>query len=53
MEEFYRDFDWELDRFVEYRLPIKKQLYFLGLEHTIFYFLKLPANNYKCRRKIH
>ena len=24
MEEFYRDFDWELDRFVEYRLPIKK-----------------------------
>jgi hypothetical protein len=26
MEEFYRDFDWELDRFVEYRLPIKKTL---------------------------
>ena len=26
MEEFYRDFDWELDRFVEYRLPIKKPL---------------------------
>jgi hypothetical protein len=26
MVEFYRDFDWELDRFVEYRLPIKKQL---------------------------
>ena len=24
MEEFYRDFDWELDRFVEYRLPIKR-----------------------------
>ena len=24
MVEFYRDFDWELDRFVEYRLPIKK-----------------------------
>ena len=24
--EFYRDFDWELDRFVEYRLPIKKPL---------------------------
>ena len=22
MVEFYRDFDWELDRFVEYRLPI-------------------------------
>ena len=22
----YRDFDWELDRFVEYRLPIKKPL---------------------------
>ena len=26
IEEFYRDFDWELDRFVEYRLPIKKPL---------------------------
>ena len=27
MEEFFRDFDWELDRFVEYRLPIKKPLF--------------------------
>ena len=26
MVEVYRDFDWELDRFVEYRLPIKKPL---------------------------
>jgi hypothetical protein len=34
MEEFFRDFDWDLDRFVEYRssftrketLPIKKTL---------------------------
>jgi hypothetical protein len=26
MVEFYRDFDWELDRFVEYRLTIKKPL---------------------------
>ena len=34
LEEFFRDFDWELDRFVEYRspftrketLPIKKTL---------------------------
>ena len=26
MEEFFRDFDWELDRFVEYRLPIEKPL---------------------------
>ena len=26
MEEFFRDFDWELDRFVQYRLPIKKPL---------------------------
>ena len=26
MVEFYRDFDWELDRFVEYRLRIKKPL---------------------------
>jgi hypothetical protein len=25
-EEVFRDFDWELDRFVEYRLPIKKPL---------------------------
>jgi hypothetical protein len=24
MEEFYRDFDWELDRFVEYRFVVKK-----------------------------
>ena len=24
MVEVYRDFDWELDRFVEYRFPIKK-----------------------------
>ena len=27
MVEVFRDFDWELDRFVEYRLPIKKPLY--------------------------
>ena len=26
MVEFHRDFDCELDRFVEYRLPIKKPL---------------------------
>ena len=26
MEEFFRDFDWELDRFVEYRFNIKKPL---------------------------
>ena len=26
MVKVYRDFDWELDRFVEYRLPIKKPL---------------------------
>ena len=33
MVEVYRDFDWELDRFVEYRLPIKKPLYFrIGTE---------------------
>ena len=30
MVEFYRDFDWELDRFVEYRLPIKKPLTFFS-----------------------
>jgi hypothetical protein len=36
MEEFYRDFDWELDRFVEYRLPIKKPLEFLGLELKLY-----------------
>ena len=27
MVEVYRDFDWELDRFVEYRFPIKKTLF--------------------------
>ncbi len=26
MVEVFKDFDWELDRFVEYRLPIKKPL---------------------------
>ena len=26
MVEVYRDFDWELDRFVEHRFPIKKPL---------------------------
>jgi hypothetical protein len=26
MVKVYRDFDWELDRFVEYRFPIKKPL---------------------------
>ena len=36
MEEFYRDFDWELDRFVEYRLPIKEPLQFLGLELKLY-----------------
>jgi hypothetical protein len=25
MEEFFRDFDWELDRSVEYRLPVKNK----------------------------
>jgi hypothetical protein len=25
MEEFYRDFDWELDRFVEYRWPFTRK----------------------------
>ena len=27
MVEVYRDFDWELDRCVEYRFPIKKTLF--------------------------
>jgi hypothetical protein len=36
MVEFYRDFDWELDRFVEYRLPNKKTLQFLGLELKLY-----------------
>jgi hypothetical protein len=25
MEEFFRDFDWELDRFVEYRSPFTRK----------------------------
>jgi hypothetical protein len=33
MVEVFRDFDWESDRFVEYRLPIKKPLVFrIGTE---------------------
>ena len=33
---FTEIFDWELDRFVEYRLPIKKPLQFLGLELKLY-----------------
>ena len=44
MEEFIRDFDWDLNRFVEYRspftrnetLPIKKPIYILGLELKLY-----------------
>jgi hypothetical protein len=38
MVEFYRDFDWELDRFVEYRLPIKKPslVFRIGTEIIVF-----------------
>ena len=44
MEEFFRDFDWDLNRFVEYRspftrketLPIKKPIYILGLELKLY-----------------
>jgi hypothetical protein len=25
MEEFFRDFDWDLDRFIEYRLPFTRK----------------------------
>jgi hypothetical protein len=25
MEEFFRDFDWDLDRFVEYRPPLTRK----------------------------
>ena len=34
MVEVYRDFDWELDRFVGYRLPIKKTtlVFMIGTE---------------------
>jgi hypothetical protein len=28
MVEVFKDFDWELDRFVEYRLPIKNHFSF-------------------------
>ena len=40
MEEFYRDFDWELDRFVEYRLPIKKPLLVFRIGTEIVFDLK-------------
>ena len=36
MVEVFKDFDWQLDRFVEYTLPIKKPLYFLGLELKLY-----------------
>ena len=37
MVEFYRDFDWELDRFVEYRSPFtRKEI--LPIKKTIFRF---------------
>jgi hypothetical protein len=48
MEEFFRDFDWELDRFVEYRLPIKKIL--RVLKHTM-YFVFLYSSRYFVRTK--
>ena len=43
MEQFFRDFDWDLDRFVEYRspftrketLPIKNH-FILGLELKLY-----------------
>jgi hypothetical protein len=40
MEEFYRDFDWELDRFVEYRLPIKKNTLVFRIGTEIVFDLK-------------
>ena len=45
MEEFFRDFDWDLNRFVEYRspftrketFPIKKLIYIFGVgTETVF-----------------
>ena len=40
MAEFYRDFDWELDRFVEYRLPIKKTTLVFRIGTEIVFDLK-------------
>jgi hypothetical protein len=40
MEEFYRDFDWELDRFVEYRLPIKNHFIVFRIGTEIVFDLK-------------
>jgi hypothetical protein len=37
MEEFYRDFDWELDRLVEYRSPFtRKETYYQLKNHFRF-----------------
>ena len=37
MEEFFRDFDWELDRFVEYRSPFtRKETYYQLKNHFRF-----------------
>ena len=48
MEEVFRDFDWDLDRFVEYRspftrkeaLPIKKTIQIFGIGTEIVFDLK-------------
>ena len=48
MEEFFRDFDWDLNRFVEYRspftrketLPIKKPLKLFRIGTEIVFDLK-------------
>ena len=35
MEEFFRDFDWDLDRFVEYRSPFTRKETLPIIEKTI------------------
>ena len=40
MVEVYRDFDWELDRFVEYRLPIKNHFIVFRIGTEIVFDLK-------------
>jgi hypothetical protein len=36
MEEFFRDFDWDLNRFVEYRSPFTRK------ETLTIIYVKLP-----------
>ena len=38
MEEFFRDFDWDLDRFVEYRSPLSNLVKSIGASSSVSRF---------------